>query len=199
MKHLFFSGVILGIAGAAQAHESHEPTSLPAHPDRIVAAGQGTEVDNPFHPVELLLSHEESQGAVTIYKFTLPPKNPGSPPHTHSREDEYFYVLSGRLDVLVDGDVRQLEPGDFAVLNRGHTHMFWNGSDSETELLMTTTGGSFEAFMSSAGPQIAAEKPATPDEAGAIIARLAAEHGITISMAEMPEEAARFYAPPAPE
>lgn len=170
-----------------------------AHPDKLVVAGAGEAIENPFHPVRLLLSSEESSGDVTVYEFELPPRSPGSPPHTHTREDEYFYVVSGALSVMSGDQILSLYPGDFAALNRGNTHMFWNASDETTRLIMTTTGGSFEGFMNDAGPRIAEAKPDSAEAAGAVIGQLAAEYGITIAMEEMPPEAAPFYMPPPPE
>ncbi|MBY9068318.1 cupin domain-containing protein [Hyphomonas sp. WL0036] len=177
-------------------HHDHAGASAVDHSDKLVRAATGHAVDNPFHPVRLLLSSEESAGDVTVYEFLLPPRSPGSPPHTHSLEDEYFFVVSGTLDVLSNGQVLRLNPGDFAALNRGHAHMFWNGSDAPTELIMITTGGSFETFMNGAGPRIAEAKPESAEDFGAVISQLAAEHGITISMEKMPVEAAEFYMPP---
>ena len=177
-------------------HEGHAAHHQHHHTDKLVLAETGEAVENPFHPVRLLLSSEESMGEVTIYEFILPPKSPGSPPHTHTHEDEYFYVTSGTLDVLSNGEVLRLNPGDFAALNRGHAHMFWNGSDGETELVMMTTGSSFEAFMESVSPRIAEARPESAEAVGAVIGQLAAEHGIMISMEMMPEEAAPYYAPP---
>lgn len=200
--NLIWPVAALGLAACAHHPHGHDHADMAAaphaHPDKLVRAATGELVDNPFHPVRLLLSNEESAGEVTIYEFLLPPKSPGSPPHTHSLEDEYFYVISGTLDVLSNGEVLRLNPGDFAALTRGHTHMFWNGSETPTELIMTTTGSSFEEFMAGAGPRIAEAKPANAEEAGAVIGQLAAEHGIMISMEKMPAEAAPFYAPPPP-
>ena len=189
----------LALAPAALAHEHGDAGQHEAHSNKVVAAGTGADVENPFHPVRLLLSSEESAGEVTIYEFDLPPQSPGSPPHTHSLEDEYFYVLEGTLDILADGEVSQLQTGDFAALTRGQTHMFWNGSDADTRLLMITTGSSFEAFMEGVSPALAAAKPESPEDAGAVIGQLAAEHGIVISMEKMPAEAAQYYVPPAPD
>ena len=210
MRALAFSVTALALTGCAHAHQHEGDGSAVAsgeshaghsdhsadHPDKLVRAETGAAVENPFHPIRLLLSSGESAGEVTIYEFILPPKSPGSPPHTHTLEDEYFYVLKGTLDVLSDGEVLRLNPGDFAALNRGHAHMFWNGSNGQTELIMMTTGSSFEAFMEGASPAIAEAKPGSPEEFGAVIGKLAAEHGIAISMEKMPAEAAPFYAPP---
>jgi uncharacterized cupin superfamily protein len=180
-------------------HEGHAAHHQHHHTDKLVMAEAGAAVENPFHPVRLLLSSEESMGEVTIYEFILPPQSPGSPPHTHSREDEYFYVLQGTLDVLSDGSVKRISEGDFAALKRGNAHMFWNGSDTETQLLMMTTGASFEQFLESVSPRLAEARPASPEAAGAVIGQLAAEHGIEISMEMMPAAAAPYYAPPPAE
>ena len=177
-------------------HHGPEGAIVHAHPDKLVVAGAGTEIANPFHPVRLLLSSEESVGDVTVYEFELPPRSPGSPPHTHTREDEYFYVISGALSVMSGDQVLSLYPGDFAALNRGNTHMFWNASDETTRLIMTTTGGSFESFLAGVAPRLAEAKPESAEAAGAVIGQLAAEYGITISMEKMPPEAAPFYGPP---
>jgi uncharacterized cupin superfamily protein len=180
-------------------HHDHAVSEAGAdHPNKLVRAGEGETVANPFHPIHLLLSNTENAGAVTVYEFDLPPMSPGSPPHTHSLEDEYFFVVSGTLDVMFDGEVRRLEPGDFAALTRGHTHMFWNGSDAPSKVLMATTGASFEAFMASAAPRLAGAQPGSAEEAGAVLGQLAAEHGITIRMDKMPEAAAPLYMPPSP-
>ncbi|MHA7899113.1 MAG: cupin domain-containing protein [Henriciella sp.] len=193
MKKLILSAAILAAAGACNTVDAHEHGDAEALPNKIVPAGTAPEVANPFHPVRLMLSSEETAGEVTLYEFEVPAQSAGSPPHTHTLEDEYFFILSGTLDVLVDGQVSQLSEGDFAALTRGHTHMFWNGSDAPVRLLMATTGASFEAFMGSVAPRLADAQPEGPQEAGAVIGALAAEHGITITMEDMPAEAAPYY------
>ncbi|GGB62387.1 MULTISPECIES: cupin domain-containing protein [Henriciella] len=193
------TAITFGLVGVALAHDAGDVESPAQTADKVVAAGTGADVENPFHPIRLLLSSEEASGDVTIYEFILPPESPGSPPHTHTHEDEYFYILSGTLDVLSNGETLRLSEGDFAALKRGNAHMFWNGSDSETQLLMMTTGSSFEAFMQSVSPRLAEARPEGPEAAGAVIGQLAAEHGIKISMEQMPAAAAPYYAPPAPE
>lgn len=166
-----------------------------AHPDKVVRDGEGTSVPTPFHPVFLLLSAEENEGGVSVYEFEVPAHSPGSPPHTHSNEDEYFYVTAGELSVLSGDEILILNEGDFAALNRGNAHMFWNAGDEPVRMIMVTTGGSFENFMAQVAPALAEAAPSGAAEAGAVIGALAAEHGIIISMDMMPSEAAPYYAP----
>ncbi len=51
------------------------------------------------------------------------PNVPGPPPHKHDW-DEGFYVVSGRLHVVVDGEEHILEPGEFAMARGGQVHTF---------------------------------------------------------------------------
>src|SRR5262245_1475935 len=46
------------------------------------------------------------------------------PPHVHSREDEVFYMLSGELNVYVDGKVLNITPGESVFLPRFKPHAF---------------------------------------------------------------------------
>lgn len=198
MKNFIILGatlLLVSISAEAVAHKHGKKANKQAIKNKIVNSGQGQEIQNPFHPVSLLLSNEESEGNVTIFKFDLPPNSAGSPPHTHSLEDEYFFVTSGTLSIMSDNKVLKLKEGDFASLNRGIPHMFWNGDDEPVSLIMTTTGEAFEAFMSAVGPDLASARPANSAEAGAVIGALAAEYGIEISMEKMPAEAAQYYKP----
>src|SRR5437763_5654979 len=52
---------------------------------------------------EVLVSGEESGGAVTVMRMTAP-AGTGSPPHTHPGE-ETLYVLDGELKVHIGDDV----------------------------------------------------------------------------------------------
>ena len=44
------------------------------------------------------------------------------PPHVHSREHEFFYVLAGKLKVYVEGAILQAEAGDCEFIPKGNPH-----------------------------------------------------------------------------
>jgi mannose-6-phosphate isomerase-like protein (cupin superfamily) len=44
------------------------------------------------------------------------------PPHVHTREHEFFYVLDGSLDAYVDDKVFQVGPGECVFLPVGRPH-----------------------------------------------------------------------------
>lgn len=51
--------------------------------------------------------------------------------HRHATKDEVFYVLSGEVQLELDGETRVLLPGDFAHVRRGTYHRFTGLLDSE--------------------------------------------------------------------
>lgn len=50
------------------------------------------------------------------------------PPHVHPLQDEYIYVLDGRIDLLLDGKKRSAAAGDLVRMPRGIPHAFFNNS-----------------------------------------------------------------------
>ena len=115
--------------------------SLALHEPKIVLPGEGEVVGVPFHPVLKLVGGSENADAVTIYEFTVPAKSAGAPPHIHSNEDEYFYVVSGTASFMNGEDVVEAPAGSFAALTRGNLHAFWNAGDEEAVMVMMTVGG----------------------------------------------------------
>jgi len=45
-----------------------------------------------------------SAHVASVALTTSPPHVPGPPPHFHRSESEFFFVVDGTLDVMVDGD-----------------------------------------------------------------------------------------------
>jgi quercetin dioxygenase-like cupin family protein len=62
----------------------------------------------------------------------------GVPPHTHSREDEAFYVLAGEIVFESADQPRPLRlgAGSFFFAPRGRQHTFRNESGSDARLLV---------------------------------------------------------------
>src|SRR5918912_670770 len=48
----------------------------------------------------------------------------GPPPHIHTREDEFWYVLDGTFEIRMGDEVHSLGPGGFAYAPRGTVHTF---------------------------------------------------------------------------
>jgi len=82
----------------------------------------------------------ETGGAFSLWEAIIPP-GAGVPPHTHSREDESFYVLSGEIVIEREEESAPLRlgPGGFFFAARGRAHAFRNVGDAPARVLMLST------------------------------------------------------------
>ncbi len=60
------------------------------------------------------------------------------PYHHHTKKEEAFQVISGVLELELDGRRRTLHPGDIAVVQRGVKHRFWTDVGTIFEEVSTT-------------------------------------------------------------
>ena len=67
------------------------------------------------------LTNADTNGATAIFHLTVPPMS-GPPLHRHSREDEWFYVLQGRITVEINGQPVVLDAGGSGFASRGTVH-----------------------------------------------------------------------------
>ena len=61
--------------------------------------------------------------------------------HYHPTVTERFRVLSGRLEVLLDGSRSTLEPGGDVTVSPGTVHDWWNAGDQPAEVLVDVVPG----------------------------------------------------------
>jgi quercetin dioxygenase-like cupin family protein len=57
------------------------------------------------------------------------------PPHMHPHQDEYIYVIDGRIDLLLDGEKTSAGTGDLVRMPRGIPHAFFNNSGKPVKAL----------------------------------------------------------------
>jgi quercetin dioxygenase-like cupin family protein len=99
----------------------------------------------------MLVSEEDTGGALQIYRVNLPPHRPSPPYHYHLAFRETFEVEEGTLDVYV-GRKRThivLKAGDRATVQIGQPHTFANHSDERSVIRVETkpAGGVVRAFQ----------------------------------------------------
>lgn len=82
----------------------------------------------------------ETAGTFSLWEDIIPP-GAGAPPHTHSREDEAFYVLSGELLIEFEGEPapRRVGPGCFFFGARRRRHGYRNVGDQPARMLVLCT------------------------------------------------------------
>ncbi|GAA5534159.1 cupin domain-containing protein [Deinococcus aluminii] len=76
--------------------------------------------------VTTLISGSQTAGAFALLEHVLEVGALGSPPHTHSHEDEWSYVLEGELTVDFGGQAVQASPGELVFKPRRQPHTFLN-------------------------------------------------------------------------
>ncbi len=74
------------------------------------------------------------------------PVKPGSGPtyHSHAREDETFYVVSGTAEVWIDREVFRCEAGDRVFGPRNVFHTYRNVGNTDLKMILVYTPGGFE-------------------------------------------------------
>ncbi len=99
--------------------------------------------------------------------------------HTHEREDEYSFVLAGRLCVQIADEVLEAGPGDLVLKPRGIPHAYWNPGDEETRLVEVISPAGFEQYFADLAPELA--HPGEPDLEA--LAEVRARYGLTMDIA----------------
>ena len=89
----------------------------------------------------------DSGGRFSVVHHPIAPRALAAPLHYHHREDEYSYVLCGRLGALLGEDVVTAGPGTWVFKPRGQWHTFWNAGDEPCEIIEIISPGGFEDFF----------------------------------------------------
>lgn len=119
--------------------------------------------------------------SVTPHSFawhaTFPPGT-FVPPHRHTTQNEYLYILDGTLDFWLDGTEMQASAGDTVRLPMNGEHGIFNKSDRTVTCLfwVAPTGRLYDLFQALHD---------MPEQAPDAVVRLAAEYDV-------------FFLPPPP-
>jgi quercetin dioxygenase-like cupin family protein len=78
-------------------------------------------------------SAEKQMGA---FELIVPPGSNVPPPHSHTNNEEYFYVLEGKLRYSVNEVTRDLGPGESMSTPKGAVHGFSNPFSASARALV---------------------------------------------------------------
>jgi mannose-6-phosphate isomerase-like protein (cupin superfamily) len=119
---------------------------------RVVGPGDGVTMTDPEHRTDrFLIDTEDSGGGFSLVEHTLAPHVLAAPLHRHTREDEYSFVLEGRLGALLGDDEVFAEAGTLVYKPRGQWHTFWNAGDEPVRLLEIISPGGLEQLFRKLG------------------------------------------------
>jgi len=146
----------------------------------VVRAGEGERADFPRLLNRLVLRGERTAG-VAIVEHTIRPRALAAPMHTHVREDEYSFVLSGKLGAQIGDEVVEAGPGDLVLKPRGVAHAFWNAGDEETRVLEIISPGGFDGYFVDMAPLLSMHGAPDLDAVAALQERF----GLTMDMSSI--------------
>ena len=80
-----------------------------------------------------------AHGGLGLFELRVPPGSNVPPPHSHTFNEECVYVLEGTLRYSVDGETRDLRPGDWMRTPKGSVHGFSNPHQDTARALIVLT------------------------------------------------------------
>ena len=97
--------------------------------------------------VRFMIDGAEADERFSLVEHPLSAHALAAPLHRHNREDEYSYVLEGRVGALLGDEVVVGSPGDLIFKPRNQWHTFWNAGDQPARLLEIISPAGFERFF----------------------------------------------------
>ncbi len=94
-----------------------------------------------------MIDGAEAGERFSLVEHPMSPRALAAPLHRHTREDEYSYVLEGRMGALLGDDVVEAGPGDLVFKPRKQWHTFWNAGDEPCRILEIISPAGFEHFF----------------------------------------------------
>lgn len=89
----------------------------------------------------------DSGGRFSVVHHPIAPRSLVAPLHRHHCEDEYSFVISGRMGALLGEEVVTAGPGTWVFKPRNQWHTFWNAGDTPCEIIEIISPGGFEDFF----------------------------------------------------
>ena len=97
--------------------------------------------------VRFMIDGSEAGERFSLVEHPMSPRALAAPLHRHTREDEYSYVLEGRMGALLGDEVLEAGPGDLVHKPRNQWHTFWNAGDEPCRILEIIAPAGFEDFF----------------------------------------------------
>src|SRR4051812_17748854 len=129
--------------------------------------------------VRFMIDGAEAGRRFSLVEHPMAPRALAAPLHRHSHEDEYSYVLEGRMGADFGGEIVYAGAGDLVFKPRGQWHAFWNAGEEPCRILEIISPGGFERYFEELVDL--GERP-TPDA----VVEIAARYGLEFDMTSIP-------------
>jgi len=137
--------------------------------------------------VRFMMDGGEAGERFSLVEHPMSARALAAPMHRHTREDEYSYVVRGRMGALLGDDVVFAQPGDLVFKPRNQWHTFWNAGNEPAFILEIISPAGFEHFfheLSDAGG-VAGLQPSA-------LAELCSRYGLEMAPQSVPDLIQRF-------
>ena len=134
-----------------------------------------------------LVNSEQTDGAFSMTEYMSKPGNE-PPAHVHNREDEFFYVLEGRIDAYVGNEVLSAGQNEGVYLPKFIPHTFTILTPQLRMLIWMSPGGLDGYFRDMSEPARSLGLPEHAANYGEVdmahALRVGKEHGISFLSSE---------------
>ena len=136
----------------------------------IIGPTDGESITLQTIGVRFMIPGADTGSRFSLVEHPMPPRALAAPLHRHNREDEYSFILEGRMGALLGDDVVEAGPGDLVYKPRGQWHTFWNAGDEPCRILEIISPAGFERFFDEL-VELGGSTQADPETLGALCAR----------------------------
>jgi mannose-6-phosphate isomerase-like protein (cupin superfamily) len=137
--------------------------------------------------VRFMIDGSDAGQRLSLVEHPMAPRALAAPLHRHTREDEYSWVIEGRVGALLGEEVLVAGPGDLIFKPRGQWHTFWNAGDEPARILEIISPGGFEQFFAEL-VDLGGVTQARPE----VFAELCARYQLEMDPGSVPELLERF-------
>ena len=137
--------------------------------------------------IRFMLDGEVSAGGFAVVEHPMSARALAAPLHRHTREDEYSYVLEGRMGALLGDEVLEAGSGDLVLKPRGQWHTFWNAGDGPCRILEIISPAGFERFF-----EALVDLGGVTEAEPAVLTELCERHGLEMDPTSVPGLVERF-------
>ena len=114
---------------------------------KVVGPNDGLEGFLGSIGVRFMIDGAEAEERFSLVEHPMSPRALAAPLHLHTCEDEYSFVLEGRMGALLGEEVVEAGPGDLVFKPRNQWHTFWNAGDEPCRILEIISPAGFERFF----------------------------------------------------
>jgi mannose-6-phosphate isomerase-like protein (cupin superfamily) len=118
----------------------------------VLGPGDGRAVEFGGLGVRFMIDGERAGGGFALVEHPIAPRALAAPLHRHANEDEYSYVLEGRVGMQLGEETVEAGPGELVFKPRGQWHAFWNPGDEPARMLEIISPAGFERYFEEIAP-----------------------------------------------